>query len=131
MSADDNKKMNKPDNKPKKRGRPRKNPQPEPSEENTLEEEDDTSRVIAQLLENSILKYQEVTDKELQGSREDFDSLQPIISEFLDEFIIIGHTLEGNRVVMRYAESPAQLDSLTELCKKVLVKMMIQEQSGG
>jgi len=55
--------------------------------------------------------------------------LQPIVSEFLDDFLIIGHTLTGQRVVIRYTATPADLDKLTELSRKVLIRMMNQEEN--
>ena len=135
----------------RKRGRPRKNPEASLEQEGVIfnkeilppsepvqtdsrvddsEDEDAVSRMIAAMLKESIDKYGEAADKEFNDQREDFDSLQPIISEFLDDFIIIGHSIDGQRVVMRYTPTPASLDSLTELCKKVLVRMMIEEQGG-
>jgi hypothetical protein len=88
------------------------------------------AEAIANIIQNSVDKYSEIADNQIRDTRTDFDNLQPIISEFLDDFIIIGHTLDGQRVVMRYTATPADLDKLTELCKKVLVRMMIQEQNG-
>ena len=89
------------------------------------------SQTLANILQNTINKYSEAAEKQTKDSREDFDTLQPIISEFLDDFILIGHTIDGQRVVMRYTSTPADLDKLTELCKKVLIRMMIQEQNGN
>jgi hypothetical protein len=106
-------------------------PKPVKTDADDIDNEELMSQMVAELLRNSVDKYSEEADKHFQEQREDFDSLQPIVSEFLDDFIIIGHTIEGQRVVMRYTPTPAGLDSLTELCKKVLVRMMIEEQSGG
>jgi hypothetical protein len=88
-------------------------------------------KAIANIIQNSVDKFGKIANNQLKDTRTDFDCLQPIVSEFLEDFIIIGHTLEGQRVVMRYTSSPADMDKLTELCKKVLVRMMIQEQSGS
>lgn len=99
--------------------------------DNNLPDEVKVSQALANILQNTINKYSEAAEKQLKEQREDFDSLQPIISEFLDDFLLIGHTIDGQRVVMRYTATPADLDKLTELCKKVLVRMMIQEQNGN
>lgn len=93
-------------------------------------ENDIISETLANILQNEINKYANVVDKYTKETRSDFECLQPIISEFLEDFIIIGHTLDGQRVVIRYTATPADLDKLTELCKKVLVRMLIQEQNG-
>ncbi|MDD4110016.1 MAG: hypothetical protein PHS54_00520 [Clostridia bacterium] len=93
-------------------------------------DENATRQAITELLQNSINKYANTVDNQLKETREDFECLPVIVSEFLENFIIIGHTLDGQRVVTRYTSTPAGLDGLTELCKKVLVRMVIQEQSG-
>ena len=87
-------------------------------------------QTVENIIKNSVNQYADIAEKQLKETRDDFDALQPIISEFLDEFMLIGHTLEGQRVVMRYTSTQADADKLSELCKKVLVRMMIQEQSG-
>ena len=88
-------------------------------------------KTIENIIQNSANRYTDIADKQLKETRDDFDALQPIISEFLDEFILIGHTLDGNRVVMRYTSTQADRDKLSELCKKVLIRMLTQEQSGN
>lgn len=92
--------------------------------------EEVTKQVISNILKNGVEKYAKMADNQLKEPREDFETLQAIVSEFLEDFIIIGHTLEGQRVVIRYTASPAELDALTELSKKVLARMIIQEQLG-
>ena len=91
----------------------------------------EVTQTLANILQNTINKYSESAEKTVKDTREDFDTLQPIISEFLDDFLLIGHTIDGQRVVMRYTATPADLDKLTELSKKVLIRMMIQEQNGN
>ena len=105
---------------------------PDPSV-NTISEIEDNEKAreaITRLIKNSVEKYSGIADNQLKNTRDDFECLQGIVSEFLEDFMIIGHTLDGQRVVIRYTSTPAQLDSLTELCKKVLVRMMSLEQSG-
>ena len=96
-----------------------------------IEDGKKTREIITNLIKNSVEKYSEIANNQLKNTRDDFECLQGIISEFLEDFMIIGHTLDGQRVVIRYTSTPAQLDSLTELCKKILVRMMTQEQTGN
>ena len=105
---------------------------PDPSIKTTDEIEDNEKarEAITRLIKNSVEKYSGIVDNQLKNTRDDFECLQGIVSEFLEDFMIIGHTLDGQRVVIRYTSTPAQLDSLTELCKKVLVRMMSLEQTG-
>jgi len=95
-----------------------------------IEKDGEVRNAICNLIQNTVAKYSNMAENQLKDTRDDFESLQAIISEFLEDYIIIGHTLDGQRVVIRYTPTPADLDGLTELCKKVLVRMMIQEQSG-
>ncbi len=105
---------------------------PDPLVNTTAEVEDNEKarEAITRLIKNSVEKYSGIADNQLKNTRDDFECLQGIVSEFLEDFMIIGHTLDGQRVVIRYTSTPAQLDSLTELCKKVLVRMMAIEQTG-
>ena len=130
--------------KPKKVGRPKKKyqltppPVVEPKTnlpsklppnlaEDTGEIDELLKKTIDNILQNGADKYADMANKHHRETRKDFDVLQPLVSEFLENFIIIGHTLDGERIVAQYTKNPAGLDGLTELCKKVLVQMMIQE----
>lgn len=87
-------------------------------------------QTLANIIQNGAKKYGDIANNQLKETRNDFEVLLPIVSEFLENFMIIGHSLDGQRVVARYTKNPAGIDALTELCKKVLVNMMIQEQNG-
>ena len=95
-----------------------------------IEKDGEARNAISNLIQNTVAKYSNLAENQLKDTRDDFESLQAIVSEFLEDYIIIGHTLDGQRVVIRYTPTPADSDGLTELCKKVFVRMMIQEQSG-
>lgn len=105
-------------------------PDPSVNAISEIEDNEKAREAITRLIKNSVEKYSGIADNQLKNTRDDFECLQGIVSEFLEDFMIIGHTLDGQRVVIRYTSTPAQLDSLTELCKKVLVRMMSLEQSG-
>lgn len=122
--------------KPKKRGRKslsREKGVPVDMQEtdpSLVDIEEAMKQTIANIIQNSTNQYEKVAENQFKETRDDFECLQPIVSEFLDDFLIIGHTLDGQRVVIRYTKTPADMDKLTELCKKVLVRMMIAEQNG-
>ena len=105
-------------------------PDPTVNATSEIEDNEKAREAITRLIKNSVEKYSGIADNQLKNTRDDFECLQGIVSEFLEDFMIIGHTLDGQRVVIRYTSTPAQLDSLTELCKKVLVRMMSLEQTG-
>lgn len=101
-----------------------------PAEEAPMEPMDEAvKQTLSNIVQNSVDKYIEPAYKDpYKEQRDDFQHLQPIISEFLDDFILIGHTLDGQRVVIRYTKTPADLDKLTELFRRVFMRMMAQDQ---
>lgn len=89
---------------------------------------------INKLIQSSIKAYQQTIEDENeqeQKNRQDIEALQHITSEFLNDFIIIGHTLNDRRVVIRNAKTPGDVDKLSELCKRVLIRLMAQEENMG
>lgn len=90
--------------------------------------EETTQQTISNIVQNTVDKYVEPAHKDpYKEQRDDFQHLQPILSEFLDDFLLLGHTLDGQRVVIRYTKTPADLDKLTELFRRVFVRMMAQD----
>lgn len=87
--------------------------------------------IINKLIESSMKAYQQTIadeDEQRQKTRDDVEALQHIVSEFLNDFIIIGHTVSDRRVVIRNAKTPGDIDKLSELTKRVLIKLMTQEE---
>jgi len=81
------------------------------------------------ILNNAMKQYKDVVHREETEFRADIGSLQHIVTEFLTDFIIVGHTMNDQRVVVRYAKSPKDLDGLMQLAKKVLIRMVVEEES--
>jgi hypothetical protein len=84
---------------------------------------------INNILTKQVEKYKEIAEEELKDQRMDYICLQKVTSEFLTDYIIIGHNFEGQRVLIKTADTPAKIDSLNELCKKLLIHLMMQEQN--
>jgi hypothetical protein len=123
-----------PSDKPtKKKSRSKKNKiiDPKPIDSTTVSPQEDIENALKQklanIISNKIAQYSDTIEFKKTTHREDFDCLRPIISEFLDDFLIIGHTIEGQRVVMRYTATPGDLDKLTELSRRVFIKMLSQD----
>lgn len=96
-----------------------------PNDVLSKEEEAFLNRILTKQVE----KYKEIAEEELRDQRMDFECLQTVTSEFLTDYLIIGHNFEGQRVLIKVADTPARADGLNELCKKMLVRMLIQEQN--
>ncbi len=50
-------------------------------------------------------------------------NMEGFISEFLDDFIIIGHAIDGSRVAITHARSPKDFDSLEQFYTDNLIMM--------
>jgi len=79
------------------------------------------------ILNESLKKYEDIVEKETREYRQNAEGLHTVASEFLDDFIIIGHTIDEQRVIMRQAKTPRQFDGLMQLAKKVLIGMLMEE----
>lgn len=58
-----------------------------------------------------------------KAARNDYHALHAIASEFLGDFIILGHTVDGQRIAIQHADSPVELDALVEFGRKVLIRL--------
>lgn len=92
----------------------------------------DTNKILNDLLKRAgdTEAYKEAAEKKFSKSKEDFEVLVNILREYLDDFVVIGHTLEDDRVVIRYAKTPGEEDKLNELSKKTLIQMLMAEDRG-
>jgi len=79
---------------------------------------------INDALKSGYNRYNEIIQQELREYNDDIDALQATVGEFLDDFIIIGHTPDERRIVVRYAPSPKGYDALKELSRDCLIRML-------
>ena len=94
-------------------------------------EESSGNNTLNQILADSIRKYHSVVERDFRDYREDVTGLQHLVAEYLDDFVIIGHTPDDQRVIIRYARTPGALDKLNELSKNALMRMLMADQMGG
>jgi hypothetical protein len=85
----------------------------------------DNTAFLNGILEKSLRQYEETIELDYREYNEDMNSLQHITSEYLNEFIILGYTPDHKRVVIRYASSPQGYDSLKELARIYLSKVIM------
>jgi hypothetical protein len=52
----------------------------------------------------------------------DLTILKGIIEEYLNSFIVLGYTMEGERVILQSYASPKDKDALMEFLKNVFIK---------
>lgn len=86
---------------------------------------------INDLLQNSIDQYKKLVDREASDYRDELGQLQNQITEYMDDFVLIGHTVNEKRVVMRYAPSPRGYDGLKELTREYLMRMVMNDPIEG
>ena len=91
----------------------------------------DTDTMITnEILNSSLKKYQTAANEDFFEYKTNIDTLNMIIKEYLNDFIVIGHNVLGQRVFLRYAKNPKEIDALTELFKKTFFKTMSEEENG-
>lgn len=76
-------------------------------------------------------KYKTVANEEFVEINSNIDNLQNMVTEYLTDFMIIGHTILGQRVVIRFAKNSKDYDALADLTKKTIIRMFIEEQQGN
>lgn len=92
--------------------------------------EGDDLEYVNDAISKSISEYKQRVIKKAVSSQEDIDALQAILLEHLDDFLIIGHTVDERRVIMRYAPSPVRYDGLNELSRQYLIATLMNPELG-
>ena len=85
---------------------------------------DADTALLNNLLQSSIDQYQATVDKQLKVIKQDISTLENVLAEYLDDYIVIGHTLNSERVVIRYASNPKDYDALRELSREYLIRLV-------
>lgn len=82
--------------------------------------------MLTKMLEEMTKDGSDITldDESPEELEKKYERLCPIVSEFLDDFMIIGRSPDGREVVMRYSPTKAGYNSLLLLCKKVLTNLL-------
>lgn len=93
---------------------------------NKTSEEKQIERMLKNGIESHIIKEKNQQDT----SKTEYEALRNITSEYLNDFLIIGHNIHGQRVIIHNALTPAQLDSLTSLCRSTILKILNEEEAG-
>jgi hypothetical protein len=112
-------------NMPKRRGRPPK------AIADVRDVHIDSVDRLSNTLNLAFNKYKTVANEEYIEINSNIDTLQNVVSEYLTDFMIVGHTLLGQRVVIRFAKNSKDYDALADLTKKTIIKMFIEEQQQG
>lgn len=82
-----------------------------------MSEQEDTDESLRALIEEA-LKIDIKTKREYKDHRELADSLGPIISEFLDSFIVLGYDFDGQPLSFQVSAKTQQKDALDTLVLK-------------
>ncbi len=84
----------------------------------------DDLEFINNVLKNGYNRYNEIIEQERREYNDDIDALQATVGEFLNDFIIIGHTPDDRRMIVRYSPTPKDYDALKELSRECLIRML-------
>lgn len=71
-------------------------------------------------------------EKELNKEyKKDLNTLAPILSEFLDNYILIGHDVLGNEVMYYFAKSQNDKNAVYKLFMDTFMRIMSQNNNGN
>jgi hypothetical protein len=73
-------------------------------------------------LQKSLDKMLRQNIQEDQIVRRDFSILKDSISEYLDSFMVLGYTLDGERIVIQSFKTPKDKDAIVEFMKNIFLK---------
>jgi hypothetical protein len=73
-------------------------------------------------LQKSLDKMLRQNIQEDQIVRRDFSILKDSITEYLDSFMVLGYTLDGERIVIQSFKTPKDKDAIVEFMKNIFLK---------
>lgn len=93
----------------------------------------EADELVQGLLNSAILKQLSESPHIQAGkeSRADIKNVSPILLEYFDNFILIGHDLLGNEVVLSYAATQNDKNAITKLFHDSFIRLMLGHQNGN
>lgn len=89
---------------------------------------------IDDTLNSVFMKYMaEQLDEQTRLTKEykrDMNQLIPLLTEFLDNFIVIGHDIIGNEVFMSYCKNQNDRNAMQKLFMDTFMRTMTKENNG-
>lgn len=73
-------------------------------------------------LQKSLDRWLRQESHNTQVVKRDFSMLKDHIAEYLDSFLVLGYTMEGDRVVMQAFKCPKDRDAMVEFLKTIFIK---------
>lgn len=73
-------------------------------------------------LQKSLDKWLRENTHQNQVIRRDINILKNNICEYLDSFLVLGYTMDGDRIVMQNFKTPKDRDAIVEFLKTVFLK---------
>jgi hypothetical protein len=73
-------------------------------------------------LQKSLDRWIRQESQSTQAVKRDFSMLKDHISEYLDSFLILGYTMEGERIVIQAFKTAKDRDAIVEFLKTIFIK---------
>lgn len=77
---------------------------------------------LNELTNNKIMSYLQSKLNSKMETRKDLDLLKSTVEEFLNSFIVLGYTFDGEPVNMMFCHNQQEADSLATLVNKVFIQ---------
>lgn len=79
-------------------------------------------RINQRELDKHLEKYLKETEGEEEISKRDINILYNMISEYMDEFMLFGYNLDGERILIQNFSNPKGKDAMMEFLKNMFFK---------
>lgn len=83
-----------------------------------------------EMIQSALVAFLKEKLEEKNNSRKNYDALISVVEEFLNSFILLGYTFEGQPLQYICAHNQQQADSLATLVNKFFQNAIIKEENG-
>lgn len=100
-----------------------------PKEEETenidnFEVDNDTEEFINKLMKSAVERYKDHINDQIEEYKIDTDVIQNFLTEYLDDFILLGFSPDKRRIMIRHCETPQGEDSICRLASVFIRKII-------
>jgi len=89
-----------------------------------FEVDNDTEEFINKLMKSAVERYKDHINDQIEEYKIDTDVIQNFLTEYLDDFILLGFSPDKRRIMIRHCETPQGEDSICRLASVFIQKII-------